>query len=690
MKLLSPANLARKAANLCGRIRGEIRDRLATTYVGRYPPPEAFLNALIGPLDVKRLLPLELVIRTHSEWCLDHEFDILGSGPVRVELSGGGKRSRSTGRNAVESKRIAGLLSASYRRLDWQLDVKSGYRWDGDTWYKSIRTAPAKGVDIKIPWELGRMQHLSALAWAFTLAKAGRPGFRSPSVYLTEFRDQILDFIGGNPPRFGTQWNCAMEAGIRVSNWLVSYDLFRSAGAGFDGEFLGIFLDSVHAHGKHIRENLERYGEERNNHYLANLAGLSFASAYLPSGPETREWKTFASAEVEAEIAYQFNPDGTNFEGSTAYHCFSAEMVAFALAALSRRGAFTSAESPWRIPGECLRKLEGMADFIRAISKENGRIPQIGDNDSGRFLILTPGKCGEDGNHGLEGEELDKRATAATLDGILGRLEVADEDGNGSIEGMVIQHIAGIGATASKARTRTSSDPAGSRETLLEYFENRESGKTRSHAFNFGPRCSSQALHFRAFEAFGLYVYRRDGLFLSVRCGPSDPKGSRGHFHNDQLSLELALDGRDLITDPGSYLYTPLPARRNAYRSVAAHFVPFAFAGIEQESLDDGLFRLGHRSRSECLYAGEDGFLGKCRTGPHEVWRGIRIEENGIILKDIYKGPLNEATLARLEKSWESLPVSSGYGRLSRTMMNKESWLMDKSGKERDAILNRK
>ena len=70
--------------------------------------------------------------------------------------------------------------------------------------------------------------------------------------------------------------------------------------------------------------------------------------------------------------------------------------------------------------------------------------------------------------------------------------------------------------------------------------------------------------------------------------------------------------GIDWIRDPGTYVYTPLPAARNAYRSVRAHFAP-QLEGPEPSSLQEDLFRLGAGSRAACLYWGERGFAGELR-----------------------------------------------------------------------------
>ena len=84
-----------------------------------------------------------------------------------------------------------------------------------------------------------------------------------------------------------------------------------------------------------------------------------------------------------------------------------------------------------------------------------------------------------------------------------------------------------------------------------------------------------------AYPDFGVYLFRSDRLFLCVRAGLPRGDGKRGHAHVDQLGLEACVDGVGWLRDPGSYAYTSSPRRRNAYRSSAAHFVPYALDGEE-------------------------------------------------------------------------------------------------------------
>lgn len=354
-------------------------DQQFPTYMSSCPYGK--LHRFIRPLE-RFLLPADR-IRQENAHFLKHEFDLLGSGCVRVEPGmqcrgiEGIRYSASKGaineKNRSESERIRRLIRQPYLPIDWQLDFKSGYRWDEGTWSRDIQYGDQPGADVKVPWELSRMQHLPLLALGYALDQK--------SVYLGEFQNQILDFIASNPPRYGVNWSCTMDVGIRIANWLIAFDLFSAQGARFDPDFEKVLIRSVYEHGHHIRNHLEWDPYLRSNHYLANLAGLLFVAAYL----DHESWFAFAVRELTQEVLSQFHPDGSNFEASTSYHRLSAEMVLYATAlALEKRAVF---------PAEYGERIEKMADFIRDTAKPDGTALQFGDNDSGRFVKMTSRFC---------------------------------------------------------------------------------------------------------------------------------------------------------------------------------------------------------------------------------------------------------------------------------------------------------
>jgi hypothetical protein len=172
----------------------------------------------------------------------------------------------------------------------------------------------------------------------------------------------------------------------------------------------------------------------------------------------------------------------------------------------------------------------------------------------------------------------------------------------------------------------------------------------------------------RAFRDFGLYLFRSARLYLAVRCGPVGMNGRGAHAHNDQLSFELAIDGEDWVSDPGTYVYTASPTWRNAYRSVRAHAAP-RNGSREPGRLDLGLFWLGD-PKARCHAFEEDGFVGEHRGFGRIVRRTIRIAATTLTIVD--EGvPAAEAVrlvgrAATAAHFAPAVPFSPGYGKRLR------------------------
>src|SRR4029079_8371887 len=74
-----------------------------------------------------------------------------------------------------------------------------------------------------------------------------------------------------------------------------------------------------------------------------------------------------------------------------------------------------------------------------------------------------------------------------------------------------------------------------------------------------------------AFPDGGFYVLRGAETHVIVDCGDVGMRGRGGHGHNDILSFELFLNGFNVVTDCGAYLYTASREWRNLFRSTAFH-----------------------------------------------------------------------------------------------------------------------
>ena len=117
-------------------------------------------------------------------------------------------------------------------------------------------------------------------------------------------------------------------------------------------------------------------------------------------------------------------------------------------------------------------------------------------------------------------------------------------------------------------------------------------------------RAVSTRLHALAVAGRSRGVSRRRLLRAPVRAcarrssiaAKSACSGRGGHGHNDILSFELWLDGINLVTDCGAYLYTASREWRNRFRSTAFHNV----VQVDDEELNrflvpDNLWQLQRR-----------------------------------------------------------------------------------------------
>lgn len=561
-----------------------------------------------------------------SNMYCSHRFDLLGSGWVKNNYDSValGVEGCKYDMNVPTLKSI----SKEYEPIDWQKDYKSGYRWNENTWYKDISYGKHLGVDIKVPWELARMQHLPQLA-IFTSSNE-----ELLNQNLIEFKNQILDFITYNPPRFGVNWSCTMDVGIRVANMLVAYDMFYQVDSEgiLNDEFKQTFSNSVYEHGLHIINNLEFRGDNTSNHYLNDIVGLLFVSAYLESTNEINSWLAFAIQELIWCMKTQFYEDGGNFESSTNYHILSAELMVFSTALIQglQKEKILSLQKynykKWKIKPKLLSldKQEFSIDtqkltinlpqwyidrlfkagrFTVDLTKPSGEIPQIGDNDSGRFFRLSPNgqfitnREAEKKYLNLQGyNELIKEYVqkdelywdenildhSTFISAMGGLYEEEIFKNNVMLENSIIASMAKQKLTIND-KSYTSPIISGEKIDLLPF----------SNEIIYASQLTFKNLKQISYPDSGIYMFKADNLHLTICAVPLGQNGNGGHTHNDKLSYELWLDGKDIIKDPGTYLYTPLPHRRNEFRSTKVHNIPM-IDNLEQNEWNEGVNGLFH------------------------------------------------------------------------------------------------
>lgn len=276
-----------------------------------------------------------------AEQAVKHEFDLLGSG-----------------------------LTFWGDPLRWTWDPGSGFEW-------TQKGAPLvklnAGRDIKVPWELGRMQHLVRLGQAYALTGDER--------YAQALVAQFNDWYDRHKPGVGIHWANAMEVAIRAVNLTWAYELVLDDKAHANESFTIAYLDSLLWHGRYIEDHLEDYYPP-NNHLLANYCGLVWLGVYLRPAPEAARWLKLGLAGLEVALVEQVLNDGISYESSTNYHWLNCEMLVWTLALCDLNGL--------KVASKVRKTVTAMCAALHGLVLADGKLPLFGDNDAGRWLTLGP------------------------------------------------------------------------------------------------------------------------------------------------------------------------------------------------------------------------------------------------------------------------------------------------------------
>lgn len=275
-----------------------------------------------------------------ADQALGHEFDLLGSGSVKLDP------------------------------IDWHCDFKSGFRWPPLKFYKRyITTDYSNNADVKVPWELSRCHHHLWLGEAYLLS--------TDEKYAEEIVSQIDSWINENPLMYSINWTCAMDVAIRAINWLYAVNMIIDSKS-ISASFVRKFTKSLYEHGFFIFRNLEKGFPYSKNHYASDITGLFFIGLFFIETREGKKWWNFALREFFSEVRKQILPSGVHFERSTSYHRLVTELFFYSYLLLKRAGV--------GIPSDIKSRVQSMFDFILYYSRPDGSSPNFGDNDDGRLL----------------------------------------------------------------------------------------------------------------------------------------------------------------------------------------------------------------------------------------------------------------------------------------------------------------
>lgn len=492
---------SKPAGFLCRKARDALRQgmRAALAELGVNPYRAASLSA--GPADTKRWA-LRLGRLDRSLLLPPSQAPQVAGGIADLQLA---DEHPPFGPNLIGRNKISflGGPEIDLGRVDWNLDYRSGLSWP-PRWHLRIDYMDlARPSDVKVPWELSRLQFLAAL---------GRRYLHTADESLAvRFAEIVRDWDRRNPVGWCVGWACATNCALRAISLIWARSFFARSRS-LDPAFWRQVLRMLVEHGRFLHRNLE-YSDINANHYTTNLVALLYLAVAVPWYRDSPRWRRLALGELDREIRLQTYPDGVLQEGSIAYHRLVLELFLHA-GLLCRRNRIALSSGYWE-------RLERMFEFAAAYLKPNGQAPLFGDNDNAKVQYLGDQALG------------DHRYLSAVGAVLFGREDMKAAAGRWWEEAFWLTGPAGWETWQGLGRGR----------------------RPASAAFPHG----------------GFWFLRSGQTYAAIDCGDAGLRGRGFHGHNDTLSVEVSLAGRDLIVDKGCYTYTSSQADRVACLSAEGH-----------------------------------------------------------------------------------------------------------------------
>lgn len=393
--------------------------------------------------------------------------------------------------------------------IDWHRDAISGLRAPFVHWSLLDPLDRETVGDSKMTWELNRHQWLLDLGQAYRFT--GDPRYSRAAVGL------IRDWMEANPPGIGINWSSSLEVSYRLIAWCWALNLLRDS-QDITAEFHATLSGWIFTHAAHVEKYLSHYFSP-NTHLTGEALGLFYAGVLFAEFPKAARWQRMGQRILLQQLERQVLDDGVYFEQSTCYQRYVAEIYLHYFVLASRNGM--------RIPESARERVGKLLDYLLAIRRPDGFLPQIGDTDGGSVLPLVRRRPD------------DARGIFSVAAALFNRADYAWASGGISPELLWLMGDAGSSAFAA-LHAAPPDQPA-------------------SRIFPDGGYAVMQS------------SYGRNAHQLIFDAGPLGCPISGAHGHADLLSIQCTSFGEAQLIDAGTYCYSPPAEWRNHFRSTTAH-----------------------------------------------------------------------------------------------------------------------
>lgn len=450
----------------------------------------------------------------------------------------------------------------------WLIDPSTLEKWPGsetfcfDVDYRHSE----KRQDVKFVWEINRLQFLQPVAALHLM---------EPSPERVSWTMQIIfSWMEANPPFRGVNWSSGIEVALRLISLAVVITCMRDQ---MSKEQQQRMRALVVAHTFWLHRNPSLYSSA-NNHRVAEGLGLVIGAQLVPDVELASTYLAQGADVLRRAPITQFYPDGIGVEQSPAYSAFTLEILALGTLALSK------AHEDLRLDPTLL---EEPALALKAFLDDQGRAPDIGDNDEGHIIA---------GPHSREPRYI--ASIVAAIAGLLRKPSFAPPARDFHLRDIIFRSP-------------------------------REGAPSHDHFSHF---CNG------GYSIFHGPMARRR-VHLTFDHGPLGFGAISAHGHADALAFWLSVDAHPIFIDAGTYLYHGGRDLREFFRSTRSHNV--LHINRQSQSLTSGPFNWQHKAQAGAIAIEHgDGWTIRARHDGYNDRFGIihertlKLAGTDIVLKD--------------------------------------------------------
>lgn len=320
------------------------------------------------------VVPAEIKLPSLSDWRSSSCKYFFDASHIAVKKSHNEKLREDTGRILNGGVQF---FHSEWKQLgleyDWVTNPDTGYKYDKNKHWTTVKDFDAKQGDIKYVWEKSRF------TFVYTLIRDDYHNGHDNASFVI---NHIINWIENNPINCGPNYKCSQEISVRLLNWLFALNYYKHSECLTEDKWSKI-IKSIYWQISHVYNNIQFSRiSVRNNHAITETLTLYIFGLLFPSLPGSAKWKVYGKKWFEKEIEYQFLPDGTYIQNSVNYQRVVTQLLSVGIAIAENNG-------------------ERFADIVydRALKNVNflfqlqddisGCLPNYGANDGALFFPLS-------------------------------------------------------------------------------------------------------------------------------------------------------------------------------------------------------------------------------------------------------------------------------------------------------------